>query len=265
MLRVALRGLWGRKLRAVLTAIAIVLGVAMVSGTLSLTNAIDSAFKQIFSDTYANTDAVVTGKTFSFQGDNAAAPSIPASLLPKVRELSGTDKAVGIVSDDSAAKIINRKGKAIEADPAFGFGVDTSPQYAQFNPLKLVDGRWARSPDEVVIDSHTADDQHFKVGDMVGVASLHPVRKFRLVGTARYGDVDSIGGATFAVFTIPTAQELFDRKNAYDGISASAKAGTTAEQLVADIRPILPSDAQVRTGAAEAKKQTDDITSFTKF
>jgi len=50
MLRVALKGLLGRKLRTSLTAIAIVLGVAMVSGTLSLTNAIDSAFKQIFSD-----------------------------------------------------------------------------------------------------------------------------------------------------------------------------------------------------------------------
>ncbi|MGZ8695198.1 MAG: ABC transporter permease, partial [Gaiellaceae bacterium] len=79
------------------------------------------------------------------------------------------------------------------------------------------------------------------------------------------GDVDSIGGATFAVFTIPTAQALFDRENAYDGISASAKEGTTADELVSEIKPILPSDAQVRTGAEEAKKQTDDITSFTKF
>src|SRR4051812_12515985 len=102
MLRVALRGLWGRKLRAVLTAIAIVLGVAMVSGTLSLTNAIDSAFKQIFSDTYSSTDAVVSGKTFNFQGDTSVPPSLPASLLPKIRELSGTAEAVGIVSDQTS-------------------------------------------------------------------------------------------------------------------------------------------------------------------
>src|SRR3954469_21742853 len=100
MLRVALRGLWGRKLRAVLTAIAIVLGVAMVSGTLSLTNAIDSAFNQIFGDTYANTDAVISGKSgISFQGDTALAPSIPASVLGKVRALPGTDVAVGTVED----------------------------------------------------------------------------------------------------------------------------------------------------------------------
>jgi putative ABC transport system permease protein len=268
VLRVALRGLWGRKLRAVLTAIAIVLGVAMVSGTLSLTNAIDSAFKEIFSDTYANTDAFISGKSdISFQGDTAQAPSIPESLLPRVRDLSGTDQAVGIVSDESSAKIIDRKGKAIDTGgaPSFGFGIDTSPQYAAFNPLKLLEGRWAQSSDDVVIDVHTADDQHFKIGDKVGVASLHPVRKFTLVGIARYGNVDSIGSATFAVFTIPTAQELFNRKDAFDGISASAKTGTTAEELVSQIRPILPSNAQVRTGDQEAKKETDDITSFTKF
>src|SRR4051794_24968646 len=267
MLRVALRGLWGRKLRAVLTAIAIVLGVAMVSGTLSLTDAIDSAFKQNYSDTYSGTDAVVSGKTFSFQGDTSQAPTVRADLLGKVRALPGTGLATGIVSDESSAKIINRTGKAIDTGgaPSFGFGIDTSPQYQRFNPLKLLRGRWAKNANEVVIDVHTAKDQHFRVGDAVGVASLHPVRKFKLVGIARYGDVQSIGGATFAVFTIPTAQALFDRQNAYDGISAAARQGTSAQELVDQIKPITPSNAQVRTGAQEAKKQTDDVTSFTKF
>ncbi|HEU5212163.1 MAG TPA: FtsX-like permease family protein [Gaiellaceae bacterium] len=267
MLRVALRGLWGRKLRAVLTAIAIVLGVAMVSGTLSLTHAIDSAFKEIFDDTYAQTDAVVSGKTFNYQGDTSQPPSIPADLLGKVRRLPGTDVAAGVVSDQTSAKIINRKGKAIDTGgaPSFGFGVDTAPQVQRFNPLKLLEGRWARDADEVVIDTHTADDQHFKLGDMVGVASLHPVKKFKLVGIARYGNVDSIGGATFAVFTIPTAQALFNRQNAYDEISVAAKQGTSPQELVDQIKPLVPANAQVRTGAQEAKKQTDDVTSFTKF
>jgi putative ABC transport system permease protein len=268
VLRVALRGLWGRKLRAALTAIAIVLGVAMVSGTYSLTDSIDNAFKQIFSDSYAQTDAAITGKSgISFQGETAEAPSIPASLLPKVRALPGTEAAAGFVADQTSAKIINRKGKAIDTQgaPSFGFGVDPSPRYARFNPLKLLEGRWPRSPDEVVIDVATVDDQHFKLGDQVGVASLKPVRKFTLVGVARYGEVESLGSATFAAFTIPAAQELFNRPDAFDLISVSAKDGTTPEELVTQIRPVLPGNAQVRTGAQEAKKQTDDITSFTKF
>ena len=87
MIRVALRGLAGRKLRAFLTALAIVLGVAMVSGTFVLTDMIDRAFNDIFTQSYANTDAYISGKSpdFNFNGDQVAAPSFPASVLPAVK------------------------------------------------------------------------------------------------------------------------------------------------------------------------------------
>ena len=52
MMRFALKGLLGRKLRTALTAIAIVLGVAMVSGTYVLTDSIDNAFDAIFTKSY---------------------------------------------------------------------------------------------------------------------------------------------------------------------------------------------------------------------
>ncbi|MBV8712369.1 MAG: hypothetical protein JOY56_11355, partial [Solirubrobacterales bacterium] len=63
MTRVAIRGLLGRKLRAVLTAFAIVLGVAMVSGTFVLTDTIKAAFSTVFTQAYKNADAVITGKS----------------------------------------------------------------------------------------------------------------------------------------------------------------------------------------------------------
>ena len=87
MIAVALRGLAGRKLRAALTAIAIILGVAMISGTYVLTDTIDKAFNSIFEDTRAQTDVVVSGKSsgISFQGDTADTPPIPASVLAKVK------------------------------------------------------------------------------------------------------------------------------------------------------------------------------------
>ena len=103
MIRVALRGLAGRKLRATLTAFAIILGVAMVSGTYVLTDTIDKAFDNIFSETYANTDAVVSGKAadISFQGESAETPPVDATLLEKVRALPDVEAATGIVVDDT--------------------------------------------------------------------------------------------------------------------------------------------------------------------
>ena len=74
-----------------------------------------------------------------------------------------------------------------------------------------------------------------------------------MAGIAQYGSVSSLGSATFAVFTIPTAQALLEREGQFDAISAAAKEGVSPEELVADIRPILPPTAQVRTGVEQAE------------
>jgi ABC-type antimicrobial peptide transport system permease subunit len=267
VIRVALRGLAGRKLRAFLTALAIVLGVAMVSGTFVLTDMIDHAFNDIFTQSYANTDAYISGKSpdFNFNGDQVAPPSIPASVLPTVKKLPDVQAAGGLVADNSVTKIIDRKGKPITTSgaPTFGFGIDYSAP--EFNPLKLTSGRWPSKANEVVIDSGTAGDQHYKVGDTVKVATLKPVRPFRLVGIAQYGTVGSIGSATFATFTLPTAQELLDRKGQLDAVSVSAKPGVSQDQLVAQIKQVVPlNKVEVRT-RAEQVKEAKKSASFTKI
>lgn len=267
MIRVALRGLAGRKFRAALTALAVVLGVAMVSGTFVLTDTIDKAFNAIFSESYANTDAAISGKApdISFEGSTAEAPTVPASLLERVRQLDSVEAATGSVVEETATKILKPDGKAINTQgaPSFGFGID--PSQTQFNPLRLVDGTWPTKPDEVVIDATTADEQGYGVGDTVRIATLKPVQPFRVSGVAQYGSVSSLGTATFAVFTIPTAQELLDRKGQFDAISVAAKDGVTPEQLVEDIKPILPATAQVRSGVEQAEEDSKEVSEFTSF
>lgn len=269
MIRVALRGLAGRKLRAALTGIAIVLGVAMISGTYVLTDTIDRAFSNLFAETYAGTDAVVSGKgpDISFQGDTSESPPVDAALLEEIRALPGVLAATGSVINETDAKILTPEGEAIntEGAPSFGFGLDTSPELSRFNPLNLFDGRWASGPDEVVIDAGTADRQGYEVGDHVGVATLKPAREFEVVGIAQYGGVDTIGTATFAVFDIPTAQELLEREGQFDAISVAAKAEVTPAQLVDQIAPVLPSDARVRSSDVEADEERDEISEFTRI
>ena len=116
MIKVALRGLAGRKLRAVLTAIAIVLGVAMISGTYILTDTIDRAFTTLFTESYAGTDAVVTGKglDISIDGEKPPNPPIDASLLDTVRGVDGVALATGTVLDERNTKILTPEGKAVK-------------------------------------------------------------------------------------------------------------------------------------------------------
>jgi putative ABC transport system permease protein len=266
---VALKGLAGRKFRATLTAIAIVLGVAMISGTYVLTDTIDKAFSQIFDDSYAGTDAVVTGKgaDISFQGDTAETPPIPADVLQKVRALPDVELAMGGIYNQFDTKILDSDGKAINTQgaPSLGFGIDTSAQYARFNPLNLVAGRWPSAPEEAVIDQGTADKQGYEVGDRVLISTIRPKQAFTLTGIAKYGEVGSLGTATFAVFDLETAQRLLDREGQFDAISVAAKPGVAAQELVSEIRPILPPEAKVQTGQNEAQEQKDEISEFTKF
>jgi len=270
MVSVSLRGLLGRKLRAALTAIAIVLGVAMISGTYVLTDTIDRAFTTLFTQSYAGTDAVVTGKgvDISIDGESVAPPPVDESMLETVRSVPEVALATGSIVDEYGAKILTPEGDAIATGgaPTFGFGIDTDPSLSQFNPLNLHEGRWPAAADEVVIDAGTADKQGYAVGDSVAISTLRPTRSFEVVGVAQYGGVDSLGTATFAVFTIPAAQELLDRPGQFDAVSAAAREGVTEDELVRAIEPvILPLDAQVVTATQEAADQTDEIGEITGF
>ena len=137
MIRVALKGLLGRKFRAATVAFAIVLGVAMVSGTFVLTDTISHAFDRIFVSTQSGTSVVVSGKTVVQRsiGSNA---TVPATLLAPIRRLPGVMAAAGAIKDQ--AKIIDKGGKAIttRGSPTFGYGVDFSRP--RFNPLTLTRG-----------------------------------------------------------------------------------------------------------------------------
>jgi putative ABC transport system permease protein len=79
---IVLRGLWARKLRTALTAFAIVLGIATVSGTYVLTDSISHAFDSIFSSIYQGTDASITGKSAISADATTNLPPFDESLLP---------------------------------------------------------------------------------------------------------------------------------------------------------------------------------------
>jgi len=267
--RFALRGLLTRKLRAALTGIAIVLGVAMISGTYILTDTVQRAFTNLLVDGYAGTDAVVTGRglEISIDGEKPPSPPVDASVLDAVRGVDEVALATGSVLDERSTKILTSEGEAVSSEgwPTLGFGVDTAPAMARFNPLQLHEGRWPAAPDEVVIDAGTADKQDYAVGDTVEISTLQPKRPFAIVGVAQYGDVQSLGGISFVVFTIPAAQELLGREGQYDAISVAAKDGVSEDELVAALEPALPAEAQAASAGAEAEEQADEVSEFTSI
>jgi putative ABC transport system permease protein len=266
MLGVTLKGLAGRKIRAVLTGLAIVLGVAMMSGTFVLTDTINNAFTSIFTQSYKNADAIISGKTAfrNDQGNGVNAPSFPQSVLAKVRALSDVKAAEGSVNDDRT-QLVGTDGKVITTHGAPSLASSVDPTGDQrFNPLKLTQGRWPNGPDEIAIDTRVASHEHYSLGDTIGVEKRGPVQKFRVVGVVELPGV-SIGSATIAVFDLPTAQKLLSRNGKLDLVRVQAKAGVSTAKLIDEIRPLLPSSAQVRDASAQVKEDKKSVNGFTSF
>jgi putative ABC transport system permease protein len=264
MIRFGLRGLAGRKLRSVLTALAIVLGVATVSGTYVLTDSISSAFDTIFSSIYEGTDASITGKSAVRASENTDLPSFDESLLAKVRGLDSVAAAIGGVGDDNT-NLIGKNGKVISFGfaPHLGFSVD--PSQPRFNSLTLVDGDWP-GRGQVVIDRGTASKKGIHVGDTLRIEAQGAATPFRVSGLVKFGSSSlDIGGATLAGFELRTAQRLFHKEGKLDQIRAAKKPGVSSAEFLDEIRSILPPATQVRTGQGQAAEDASDTKSFTNF
>jgi putative ABC transport system permease protein len=254
MTAVILRGLWTRKLRASLTALAVLLGVMMISGTYVFTDTINHSFDRIFDTANKGVDVkVVPHKTVD--SDRVAVPPFSERLLPRVRSAHGVSKADGGVND--IATVFDKNGKRTNKGgaPALMFSASRAP----FDPLTYAEGRPPANANEVTLDKSTADKHDFKVGDTVLVAGKLPARRYRISGLAKFGDVSAFGGATIAVLTLPEAQRISRKRGELDEIDVAVAQGASTKRVTRELRGLLPRTVDVKTGAQDAKDQANDI------
>jgi putative ABC transport system permease protein len=197
MITVALKGLLGRKTRAILTALAIVLGTGMVGATFIFTDTLNKAFNGVFASPYENASVVVSGKQIVSGAANT--PSVPASLVARIKAVPGVEAASGGFLF-ATVKLVGANGKAIgNGGPQFGFGVD--PADKRFTPLTLTTGRWPSGEGEIAIGAVTAAKEHYAVGDTIGAKGTGQVHRYTITGLAEIPGVSS-GSATLAAFDV---------------------------------------------------------------
>ena len=259
MIGVALKGLLGRKLRATLTAFAIVLGVAMISGSFVLTDTLGKSFDGIYDESYEATDAVdqLQGgdqhgrrrpRGAGLLGRRAATRSrtCPASASPRARSRT-------------RRRLVDEDGKPIgNADEGIALGVDAAADQS-LNPLKLVTGEW---PQRRRSDRDRQGDRRGAAASRSARPSARSAtarsRSTEISGIVRFGSVDSIGGATISVFDLATAQRLFDKHGKLDLIRVGAKPGVSEAELIGQIEPLLSETTQVKSAAAQAAADSED-------
>jgi putative ABC transport system permease protein len=253
MAALVLRGLAERKLRSILTAIAILLGVAMIAGTYVLTDQIRTAFDDIEQTANQGVDAVVKPRVEFGAGFGGTRP-LPEALVERVAAVPGVDRAAGQLWE-SGALVVNGERVASQYAPSAVMSTVGEP----FDPTEPIAGRHPNAPGEVGVVSKTAEDEGLRIGQRVGLATRTGVEQVTIVGIFEYGDVDSVGGASLITATLPQMQEWFDRDDEVMSVVASAEDGVSPETLAARVREVTTPDLEVRTGADDAQQMADDI------
>lgn len=249
MFRATWKSLLARKVRLILSGLAVVLGVMFVSGAFVLTDTLGRSFDAVFADAYEGVDVNVSAKPkialSETEGEQVAA-ALPAATLEKVRTVGGVAEATGIVAADGA-RLIGSNGKVVTS---FGPPQLGENWVGESDLVKLREGREPRADDEIVVNGALAQAAKVKVGDRVGVLTLEPKKEFTIVGVFGYsGDRDSLGGANEVAFTTPVAQRLMlGEPDVFTNISVEAADGVGAAALRDDIAAAVGADYEVKTG-----------------
>ena len=244
MFKVTWKGLIAHKLRFVLTGIAVILGVAFISGTFVFTATIQQTFDDLIANIYKGTDAQVRGAE-AFKNDQGGPgatprPPIPASVEKIVASAPGVEAAHGDVQIDYA-QLVDHKGKAIgnpgQGAPALGFGWNPVKKLNQFNIV--AGGHAPAGPDEIVIDKGSADKGHLRVGESTTVLTSLPPKSYKIVGIARFGTADNLAGASIVLFTVPQAQRIAGLPGKFNYVGIVGKSGLSQDAVAANVRATL--------------------------
>jgi putative ABC transport system permease protein len=258
MLRTALRNVLAHKMRLITTGLAVMLGIAFMTGTLVLTDTLGRTFDNLFNEVYANTDSVVRGKA-AFddpQGFGGLRPRIDASLVDKVAAVPGVKIAEGGVG--GYAQMVGKDGEPIGSAnwPHFGSGWMHSKD---LNGWDLVAGHAPRGARDVVIDKKTADDAGFEIGDHAQVLVIGPPLTVRIVGIATFGGADAPGGASFVNFTTASAQKFVGQPGKFDDIWVVGQPGLSQQEITNRIQRSLPRGVEAITGEAITAETQDSF------
>ena len=266
MFKLALKGILARKGRLLLTSLAVILGTSFLAGTYIFSDTLTKSFKDLFADVFEDTDAYVRSSVV-IEGDFGAEERqrIPDSLTAEVAKVPGVKTAASNVL--GFARVIGKNGKPVgqEGNGPPNFGSSIAAQGEAF--WRISAGRLPANGDEVAMDSSTFDKSGYKVGDKVKIVAQAGSREFTLVGVARYGDVSSPAGATFALFDLATAEEFVGKPGFIDAVVVTSDGSVSDKLLAKTIQASLPADSQTETltGAEITKENQNAIENGLSF
>ncbi|MEU8729632.1 FtsX-like permease family protein [Streptomyces tendae] len=255
MFRTALRNVFAHKARLLMTVLAVMLGVAFVSGTLVFADTLSNAFRNQSAKSYDDVAVAVT--SHADPDDPKVEPGLSGEVLDKISAVDGVAGVYGRV--EGFAGVADPDGKLI--------GVGWSNKGSNFAPGKdgkdaaytFTDGSGPVKDGQIALDEESAAKGEYKVGDRVRVATNGPVKEYTLSGVFTTEDGAVNAGGSLVLFDTAVAQKQYLAPGYFEDATVTAAPGADDAKVLAAVEPLLPDSAEARTGKALADEQADQI------
>ncbi|GAA2495790.1 ABC transporter permease [Streptomyces gobitricini] len=255
MFRTALRNVLAHKARLLMTVLAVMLGVAFVSGTLVFTDTLSNAFRNQSAKSYDDVAVAVT--SYADTDDAKQEPGLSQQTVDKIKKLDGVASVNGRV--DGFAGVADPDGKLI--------GVGWSNKGANFSPgadgkddaYTFTEGSGPVEDDQIALDKDTAAKGEYRVGDRVRVATNGPVKEYTLAGVFTTDDGAVNAGGSLVLFDTSVAQRLYLKPGYYTNLTVTAAPGADDARILDAVEPLVPENAEAKTGAALAAEEAEMI------
>ncbi|MGY1700193.1 ABC transporter permease [Geodermatophilus sp. SYSU D00766] len=253
MRRATLRSLLAHKLRLALSAVAIVLGVAFVAGTMIFTDTLDRTFTDLFESTASDVAVTPEGGTDGVDGP-AGTLSVPGALVGQVRAVDGVAAAEGYVQAQGVY-LLTPAGEVLDTGGAPGIGISWTSAPG-LDTGELTAGRAPERAGEVALDSGSAAEAGYAVGDRVTLLTPGPRVEATVVGVFTFGEDGGLAGASLTAFDVATAQQLTGVGDGFSGIQVAAAEDVSHDELADRVAAAVGDGYTVQTAQQQADEQS---------
>ncbi len=244
LFRLAYKNIVHRKARFILTTLAVVVGVTLVSGIFIFTDSVRSIFTDLSRDIAGESQLIIRSE-IDF-GDRNLAPPLPIELKSELEEVEGVETVESaIVEFGLILKHLDNEviGSNAEGAPVVGSNWDEST--TRRNNF-LIRGRQPTGPQEFAVDDATAENNELKIGEKfiitIPAGESAGSAQYTLVGTFRLGArEDGLAGAQLIVFDTPTAIKLLNDDKGIDQYEVYTEAGSNPLEVVTNLESVLNS------------------------
>ncbi|MFI1849648.1 ABC transporter permease [Streptomyces sp. NPDC020480] len=260
VVKTSMRNFFAHKGRMALSAIAVLLSVAFVCGTLVFTDTTNATFDQLFASTSSDVSVKAKEKSASHNGPQSGKiETVPGSRLAELKKVQGVKSVVGEISTETVT-VVDKNNDDI--GPKSGAPtVATNWDPTELLAVDLTSGHEPRGPTEVMLDADTAKNKHLKIGDELRLIAVPGDFSAKIVGLTTFKVTNP--GATIVYTDNETAQrKLLGRSDAYTSFALTAQPGVSNEQLKKNVVAALGDSFKVQTKAEAAEEGKDDVGSF---